>query len=58
MPTVKKGESKQAWLGRCIPVVLKEGTAKNQKQAQAICFDMYARANGGKQGRRPLKPKK
>ncbi len=41
MPTVKEGESEKDFVSRCIPVVLKEGTAKDQSQAAAICHSMY-----------------
>jgi hypothetical protein len=41
MPTPKDGESEKDFIARCIPIVLKEGTAKDQKQAAAICFSMY-----------------
>lgn len=41
MPSVKDGESQKSFVSRCIPTVLKEGTAKNQKQAAAICFSMF-----------------
>jgi hypothetical protein len=42
MPDVKKGESQKDYVARCIPTVLKEGTAKDQKQAAAICFSKYS----------------
>jgi HK97 family phage prohead protease len=41
MPTPKAGETEKEWLNRCIPVVLDEGTAKDQKQAVAICKQMW-----------------
>lgn len=34
-------ESQEEWISRCIPVVLEEGTAENQEQASAICYDMW-----------------
>jgi hypothetical protein len=37
MPAPKKQESKVKFLARCIPAVIKKGTAKNLKQAVAIC---------------------
>jgi len=36
MPKPKKGQTKSEFLDLCIPQVLEEGTAKNQKQAVAI----------------------
>lgn len=41
MPSVKPKETEKSFVSRCIPTVLKEGTAKNQKQAAAICFSMF-----------------
>lgn len=50
MPAVQKGESRKKYVSRCIPAVLKEGTAKDNKQAAAICHSMYSRhkKKGGK----------
>jgi hypothetical protein len=39
-----RGESRKQWLNKCIPVVRKEGTAKDSSQAAAICHSMYRRA--------------
>jgi len=41
MPTPSKGESQKDFVSRCIPIVLGEKTAKDQKQASAICFSMF-----------------
>lgn len=41
MPTPRKGETEQAFVSRCIPIVLKDGTTKDQKQAEAICYSMF-----------------
>jgi len=41
MPNVKPGESRKDFVGRCIPVVLEDGTAKDQDQAVAICSEMW-----------------
>lgn len=41
MPYPKEGESKSAYISRCIPYVIKEGTAKDNKQAAAICYSMW-----------------
>lgn len=43
MPKPIPGESEKNYLKRCIPVVLKEGTAKDEKQAAAICYSMFKR---------------
>ena len=41
MPTPNKGEKQKDYISRCIPMVMKEGTAKDQKQAAAVCFSMW-----------------
>ncbi len=41
MPTPEKGESQKDFLKRCIPIVMNEGTAENNKQAVAICASMF-----------------
>lgn len=41
MPLPKEGESKEDFIKRCIPFVLKEGTAKNVKQAYTICLSIW-----------------
>jgi len=41
MPTPNENESKKDFVSRCIPVVLGEGTAKDEKQAAAICYSMF-----------------
>lgn len=41
MPNVKPGESRKDFVERCIPVVLDDGTAKDQVQAVAVCSSMY-----------------
>lgn len=48
MPSVRKGESEKAFVKRCIPIVLKEGTAKDGEQAAAICHSMYREAKKAK----------
>ncbi len=41
MPTPRKGESRQAFVSRCIPFVMKEGKAKNTKHASGLCYGIY-----------------
>jgi hypothetical protein len=41
MPYPKKDEKKSDYISRCIPYVIKEGTAKDEKQAAAICYSMW-----------------
>ncbi len=57
MPQPKDGESKNSWMSRCVPTVKKEGTAKNNEQAQAICLDMFSRQRENKTGRKKLEQK-
>lgn len=57
MPQVKQGESKGNWMSRCVPTVKEEGTAENDKQAKAICLDMFSRGREEKTGRRKLEQK-
>lgn len=44
MPTPGKNESQKDFVSRCIPIVLEDGTAKDQKQAAAICYSMWREA--------------
>ena len=41
MPYPKENETKSEYISRCIPYVVKEGTAKDEKQAAAICYSMW-----------------
>lgn len=41
MPTPKDGEKRSDFVSRCIPIVMEDGTAKDNKQAVAICNSMY-----------------
>lgn len=41
MPKPKKYERENKFLNRCIPKVLKDNTAKTQKQAVAICYNIF-----------------
>ena len=41
MPTPSKNEEQSKFISRCIPIVLKEGTAKDSKQAAAICHSIW-----------------
>lgn len=44
MPLPRKGETKEDYIARCIPVVIEDGTAKDGTQANAICNSMWAEA--------------
>lgn len=39
MPVPKQNESKESFIERCIPYVIKEG--KSKEQAYAICNSLY-----------------
>ena len=41
MPSVKPGEKEDAFVERCIPIVIQEGTAEDGKQGAAICHSMW-----------------
>lgn len=41
MPSPKNKESENDFVNRCVPIVMKEGTAKDSSQAVAICHSMY-----------------
>ncbi len=41
MPTPSKGEKKDKFLERCIPIVIADGTAKDGSQANAICNSIW-----------------
>ncbi len=45
MPNVNPNESEKDFVNRCIPVVMKEGTAKDNIQAVAMCHSMYRQHN-------------
>ena len=47
MPKPKKGEKKREYIARCIPVVLREGTAKSREQAVAICNSLWEKHREG-----------
>lgn len=49
MPYPKAGESKEEYISRCIPYVQKEGTAKDSKQAAAICYSLWDKNNEGEE---------
>ena len=54
MPTPRAGESRDAFIQRCIPLVLEEGTADDEEQAYAICVSYwenkgaFAQRSGGR----------
>jgi hypothetical protein len=42
MPTPNKKEKKKDFIDRCIPVVIKDGNAKDNKQAVAVCNSIWS----------------
>jgi len=44
MPKPAKGESHEDYISRCIPIVIKDGAAKDDKQATAVCNSMWDEA--------------
>lgn len=49
MPTPNAGESQDDFLGRCIPIVMHEGTATDNSQAAAICHSLWEKHLGSHQ---------
>lgn len=41
MPTPNKGESQSEYIPRCVAYVMKNGEAKDNKQAAAICYSKW-----------------
>lgn len=41
MPKPRMGESEDAFVKRCIPIVIEDGTAKDGSQGNAICHSMF-----------------
>lgn len=41
MPEPSEGETREEFISRCIPIVLEDGTAEDNKQAVAICNSMW-----------------
>jgi hypothetical protein len=41
MPKPRKGESQRDFVSRCVPIVLNDGTTKDNKQAVAICYSIF-----------------
>ena len=41
MPKPKKNENRKDFISRCIPITIKDGSAKNTAQANAICNHLW-----------------
>jgi len=52
MPKPTEGESQKDFVSRCIPIVMDEGTAGDNKQAAAICYSIWKKAKGLKESTR------
>ena len=48
MPKPGDGEKEKDFIKRCIPIVIDEGTAGDNKEATAICHSMWRKAKGVK----------
>src|SRR3989304_294100 len=48
MPEPRPDEEQSAFMGRCVPMVLDEGTAEDQEQAVAMCFSIWPQAHDEK----------
>lgn len=44
MPTPLMGETQGDFISRCIPIVIEDGTAKDPRQATAVCFSLWEQA--------------
>lgn len=44
MPVPQPEEKQDEFVGRCVPIVLGDGTAKDQEQAVAVCLSMWEEA--------------
>jgi hypothetical protein len=41
LPKPSEGETEKDFVGRCVPIVIHEGTAKDPSQAAAICYSIW-----------------
>jgi len=48
MPTPRSGEKKDKFIDRCIPQVIRDGTAQDGSQAAAICHSIWRRRKKAK----------
>ena len=44
MPEPLEGEIQKDFISRCVPLVIEDGTAKDPKQAAAICYSKWREA--------------
>lgn len=45
MPRPGKAENESKFISRCIPFLINDGTAQDNKQAAAICYSIWAKRN-------------
>lgn len=45
MPTPKKGETREQFVSRCVPMRHQEHPKEDNKQSVAICFSMWREHN-------------
>lgn len=58
MPTPSEGETRQQYMGRCIPQRHKEHPTEDNKQSVAICFSMWRKMHPKDKGPQPPENKK
>lgn len=51
MPKPRRGETRRDFVGRCIPEVIRDGTAKDGSQANAICNSIWRRRDQGSESK-------
>jgi hypothetical protein len=48
MPTPEENETQNEFVARCIPIVIRDGTARNTAQAVAVCNYLYQNKSNAK----------
>ena len=54
MPKPNPGESRKDFINRCIPIVIREGTARDGSQGNAICNSIWDDHQKEKRAKEPL----
>jgi len=47
MPTPREGETRQKFIQRCIPQVIRDGTAEDGTQGAAVCHSIWRQNKRG-----------
>jgi len=59
MPTPKEGESKNEFMGRCVPMRHGEHPSEPNEQSVAVCFSIWRKAHPkDKSTKKPMEKKK